>query len=172
MIDGYRNSAASAPDRARVLAAHRGRRARSRRASSRSQIITDPTEGTTVGLLGVVLFIDDKDQIKYMLAPDARYNQTKGFYPTFRFFGYPTPTRRYSVVLGKSTTKDEDYELEYVDRGLWNGRAFVLANFLHEKDSTERFFGIRNDTPEENEANYTDVDTLRRRRRRVDQGHT
>src|SRR4051812_20644409 len=124
------------------------------------EIITDPNEGTTLGLLGVVLFTDEKDEIKYMLAPDARYNQTKGFFPTFRFFGYPTPARRYSVVIGKSTTKDEDYELEWADRGVWDGKAFLLANFLHEKDSTERFFGIGNNTNESDESNYTDVDTL------------
>jgi outer membrane protein assembly factor BamA len=124
------------------------------------EIITDPNEGTTVGFLGVILFLDDKDQIQYMLAPDARYNETKGFFPTLRFFGYPSATRRYSVVLGKSTTRDEDYEVEYTDRGLWDGRGFLLASFLHEKDSTERFFGIGNDTTQNEESNYTDVDTV------------
>src|SRR5215831_3295412 len=86
------------------------------------EIITDPNEGNTFGLLGVVLFLDEKDEIKYMLAPDLRYNETKGTFPTFRFFGYPTPERRYSIVAGKSTTKDEDYELEYTDRTFWDGR--------------------------------------------------
>src|SRR5207253_3502659 len=105
------------------------------------EIITDPNEGNTFGLLGVVLFLDEKDEIKYMLAPDLRYNETKGVFPTFRFFGYPTPERRYSIVAGKSTTKDEDYELEYTDRTFWDGRAFLLASFLREKDSTERYFG-------------------------------
>jgi outer membrane protein assembly factor BamA len=137
------------------------------------EIITDPNEGNTVGLLGVVLFIDEHDEIKYMLAPDLRYNKTKGVFPTFRFFGYPSPQRRYSVVLGKSTTKDEDYELEYTDRSFWDGRAFVLASFLREKDSTERFYGFGNDSRQERrntdrpagpgnrggESNYTDVDT-------------
>jgi outer membrane protein assembly factor BamA len=147
------------------------------------EIITDPNEGNTFGILGVVLFVDDKDEIKYMLAPDVRYNQTKGVFPTFRFFGYPSPERRYSIVAGKSTTKDEDYELEYTDRTFWDGRAFVLASFLHEKDSTERYFGgpcysararalkiCGNDSRENpihfadgsrlgGESNYTDVDT-------------
>src|SRR5882724_10601947 len=90
------------------------------------EIIVDPNEGNTVGLLGVVLFLDEKDEIRYMLAPDLRYNKTTGFFPTFRLFGYPTPERRYSIVLGKSTTKDQDYELEFSDRGLWDKRAFVL----------------------------------------------
>jgi len=134
------------------------------------EIITDPNEGNTIGLLAVVLFLDEKDEIKYMLAPDFRYNQTKGAFPTFRFFGYPSPARRYSVVAGKSTTRDEDYELEYTDRSFWEGRAFVLASFLREKDSTERFFGFGNDSretpfsaprrgPRGGESNYTDVDT-------------
>ena len=134
------------------------------------EIITDPNEGNTVGLLAVVLFLDEKDEIKYMLAPDFQYNQTKGPFPTFRFFGYPSPSRRYSIVAGKSTTKDEDYELEYTDRTFWEGRGFVLASFLREKDSTERFFGFGNESrltpivtprrgPLGGESNYTDVDT-------------
>jgi hypothetical protein len=124
------------------------------------EVITDPNEGTTIGLLGVVLFLDDQQQIQYMFAPDVRYNQTKGVFPTLRFFGYPTLTRRYSVVLGKSTTKDEDYEAEWADRGLWDGRAFLVSSFLHEKDSTERFYGLGNDTGKLQESNYTDVDTV------------
>jgi len=137
------------------------------------EIITDPNEGNTFGLLGVLLFLDDKDQIQYMIAPDVRYNKTTGVFPAFRFFGYPSPERRYSVVVSKSTTKDEDYELEYTDRSFWEGRGFLLASFLHEADSTERFFGFGNDSPAERphpgrragpgnlggESNYTDVDT-------------
>src|SRR3989442_14862121 len=135
------------------------------------EIITDPNEGNTGGLLGVVLFLDEKDEIRYMLAPDVRYNRTKGVFPTFRFFAYPTPRRRYSVLIGKSTTKDEGYELEFSDRGYWEGRAFVLASFVHERDSTDRFFGLGNDTsatptvrpetgPRGGETNYTGRNTV------------
>lgn len=124
------------------------------------EIVTDPNEGNTYGLLGVVLFTDAKDEIRYMLAPDATYNSTKGFFPTLRLFGYPTSTRRYSLVVGKSTTKDEDYEVEFTDRGLWDGRVFVLASALYERDSTERFFGFGNDSKDTSESNYTSVNTV------------
>jgi outer membrane protein assembly factor BamA len=140
------------------------------------EIVTSPTEGPTFGLLGVFLFLDEKDEIRYMIAPDATYNETKGFMATFRLFGYPTPTRRYSVVLGKATTVDSDYELEWSDRGFWDGRAFLLATVFHERDSTERFFGFGNDSPEREcnpgehfdprfrnpcgESNYTNSDTV------------
>src|SRR5438552_8007194 len=110
------------------------------------EIITDPNEGNTVGLLGVLLFLDDKDQIQYMLAPDLRYNKTTGVFPAFRFFGYPSPARRYPVVVAKSTTRDEDYELEDTDRTFAQGRGFLLASFLHEADSTERFFRFGNES--------------------------
>jgi outer membrane protein assembly factor BamA len=124
------------------------------------EIITDPNEGNTFGILTVILFTDEKDEIRYMLAPDARYNPTMGFYPTIRLFGYPTPTRRYSLVVGKSTTKDENYEAEFTDRGLWDGRVFVLTSAFFEKDSTERFFGFGNDSDEDEESNYTSVATV------------
>src|SRR5205823_6703775 len=113
------------------------------------EIITDPNEGNTVGLLGVLLFLDEKDQIQYMLAPDLRYNKTTGIFPAFRFFGYPSPERRYSVVVAKSTTRAEDYELEYTDRSLWEGRGFLLASILHEAGPTARFFRLGNQAPGE-----------------------
>ncbi|HEV7731041.1 MAG TPA: BamA/TamA family outer membrane protein [Candidatus Binatia bacterium] len=122
------------------------------------EIILDPNEGDTYGLMGVWLLLDDKDEIKYMVAPDVRWNETKGVFPNFRLFGYPTDKRRYSILVGKSTTRDENYEFEYADRGLWNERAFLLAKFLYERDSTERFYGFGNDSNESDESNYTGED--------------
>ena len=119
------------------------------------EIILDPNEGNTYGLMGVAMFLNERSEIQYMLAPDIRYNETKGIFPVFRLFGYPTQLRRYSIALGKSTTKDEKYEVEYHDRGLLDGRMFVHALSSFEQDSTERFFGFGSETDESNEANYT-----------------
>lgn len=124
------------------------------------EIITDPNEGNTYGVLGVWLLLDDDDEIRYMIAPDVRYNDTKGLFPTARLFAYPTSYRAFSITLGKSTTKDEDYSLDFLDRGLWNERAFVYAMFEHGRDSTERFYGFGNDSPESGESNYTGQDTI------------
>jgi hypothetical protein len=122
------------------------------------EIILDPNEGDTYGLMGVVLFKNDQDEITYMVAPDIRYNETKGVFPSFRLFGYPTPERRYTIQLGKSTTRDEDYEVEFADRGLLDKKAFFLAKGLYERDSTERFFGFGNNSREGAESNYTGED--------------
>lgn len=124
------------------------------------EIITDPNEGTTVGLLPVVLFTNDQDEIRYMLAPDFSYNKTRGFFPRFRLFGYPTRDVRWSLVAGKSTTKDERYIAGFTDRGLLDGRVFFITQALHEQDSTRRFFGFGNSTTDHRESNYTGNDTV------------
>ena len=123
------------------------------------EFIADPNEGNTYGILPVVLFPDEEGRIRYMLAPDFSYNETKGFFPRFRFFGYPSRNRQYALVAGKSTTRDERYVGEFSDRGLWDGRAWVFAGAMHEQDSTERFFGFGNSSHEDEESNYTNNDT-------------
>jgi len=123
------------------------------------EFIADPNEGNTYGILPVVLFPDEEGRIRYMLAPDFSYNETKGFFPRFRFFGYPSRNRQYALVAGKSTTRDERYVAEFSDRGLWDGRAWVFAGAMHEQDSTERFFGFGNSSHEDEESNYTNNDT-------------
>jgi hypothetical protein len=119
------------------------------------EIILDPNEGNTYGVMGVWMFLNEQSEIAYMVAPDIRYNQTTGVYPAFRLFGYPTPLRRYQVAIAKSTTKDENYEAEYYDRGLLEGRVFLRGYANFEQDSTDRFWGIGNETEESFEANYT-----------------
>ncbi len=119
------------------------------------EIILDPNEGNTYGLMGVALFKNDQDEIQYLVAPDFRYNETKGAFPTFRLFAYPTPDRRYSIQAGKSTTRDEDYEVEYADGVNEKTGFFLAAKFLYERDSTERFYGFGNESPENGESNYT-----------------
>ena len=119
------------------------------------EILTDPNEGNTYGFLPVVLFLDDQKIIKYILAPDLRYNKITGVHPTFRLFGYPSIYQKWSIVLGKSQKLDQDYELRYEDNSFWQGRARLFADAEFEDDSTERFFGFGNGSPEKAESNYT-----------------
>jgi Omp85 superfamily domain len=119
------------------------------------EIILDPNEGNTFGVMGAWLLLNDADEVRYMIAPDVRYNDTKGVYPAFRILAYPTNDRFWNVLIAKSSTIDQDYEFEFEDYGLWDGKAFIETEILYEDDSTERFFGIGNNSDEDRESNYT-----------------
>jgi outer membrane protein assembly factor BamA len=119
------------------------------------EILTDPNEGNTYGALGVVLFLDENKIIKYILAPDVRYNKITGVFPAFRLFGFPTLDKKWSIVLRKSQHIDEDYEFVYDDNAFWQDRLRLSANVEYEQDSTERFFGFGNGSSEKDESNYT-----------------
>jgi outer membrane protein assembly factor BamA len=119
------------------------------------EILTDPNEGNTYGALAVVLFLDDHKIIKYILAPDVRYNKIAGVFPAFRLFGFPTLDKKWSIVLRKSQHIDEDYEFIYQDNAFWQDRLRLSADLEYERDSTERFFGFGNGSSEHDESNYT-----------------
>jgi hypothetical protein len=119
------------------------------------EIIVDPNEGTTVGVLPVVLVTTESKSIRSIIAPDVRYNDTFGVYPTFRFFDYPDPKQKYFVMGGKGTLRGEYAEAEYDGFDLLNGWLEVRANGRHEQDPFERFYGYGNNTPSSNESNYT-----------------
>ena len=119
------------------------------------EILTDPNEGNTYGALAVVLFLDEQKIIKYILAPDVRYNKITGVFPAFRLFGFPSLDRKWSIVARKSQHIDEDYEFIYQDNAFWQDRLRLSANLEYERDSTERFFGFGNGSSEKDESNYT-----------------
>jgi hypothetical protein len=119
------------------------------------EIIVDPNEGTTVGFLPVVLFANEEKSVRSIIAPDVRYNDSFGVYPTVRFFGYPDPKRKYYLIGGKGTERGEQFEADFKGQDLFNGWLDLWANGRHEQDPFERFFGFGNHTPDSNEANFT-----------------
>lgn len=119
------------------------------------EILTDPNEGNTYGALAVVLFLDENKIIKYILAPDVRYNKITGVFPAFRLFGFPTRDKKWSIVVRKSQHIDEDYEFVFEDNAFWQDRMRLSADVEYSRDSTERFFGFGNGSSEKNESNYT-----------------
>jgi outer membrane protein assembly factor BamA len=119
------------------------------------EIIEDPNEGTTVGFLPVILVSNPDQTVNSIIAPDIRYNDIFGIYPTFRYFGYPDPKQSYSLIAGKGTERAEDVEADYSGEDLLDGWLDFQGHARHEQDPFERFFGFGNDTPSSNETNYT-----------------
>jgi len=119
------------------------------------EVIVDPNEGTTVGFLPVVLIASENKAIRSIIAPDVRYNDITGVYPTFRFFDYPTPKQKYLLIAGKGTSRGEYAEATYVGEDLDDGRFDLQASARREQDPFERFFGFGNNTDGSKETNFT-----------------
>jgi hypothetical protein len=119
------------------------------------EIIVDPNEGTTVGFLPVILVATQSKSIRSIIAPDVRYNDTFGVYPTFRLFDYPDLKQKYFIMGGKGTLRGEYAEGDYSGQDLLGGWLDLWGNGRHEQDPFERFFGFGNRTPSSNESNYT-----------------
>jgi len=119
------------------------------------EIATDPNGGTTGGVLAAVLYTDSKNQITDIFAPDIESNTTLGPGGTFRYLSYPSEDTNWYVTAGGQVKiqrrVDIDYQTGRTHKDWWSfeGRLFW------EKDPTERFFGVGNDTRLGNETNYT-----------------
>jgi outer membrane protein assembly factor BamA len=119
------------------------------------EILTDPNEGNTYGILPVILLLDRNGRLEHIIADDVRYNKITGWFPAFRLFGYPSIDQRYYVMLRQSEKIDRDYVGEYEDNGLLDGAMNLFVNITYFRDSRLRFYGFGNETKEAGESNYT-----------------
>lgn len=119
------------------------------------EIIVSPTEGITGGVLGVVLFANPDKSINGIFAPDIRYNEITGVWPTVRYFGYPDPLQKYSIVAGKATKHGDFFDGDYNADKRFGGLIDLRLNLRRDEDPFERFFGFGNETPDGAETNYT-----------------
>jgi hypothetical protein len=119
------------------------------------EIIVSPTEGITGGVLGVLLFANPDKSINGIFAPDIRYNGITGVWPTLRYFGYPDPLQKYSIVAGKATKHGDFFDADYVGEKRLGGLVDLQLNLRRDEDPFERFYGFGNETKDGDETNYT-----------------
>jgi outer membrane protein assembly factor BamA len=106
-------------------------------------------------VLPVVLFKDEADQVRHIVAPSLTYNEFRGVTSTFRYYGYPTPPERFELVAGYSETIERKLDLHYRNLGLFANRFHADIQFLHDRDSTVRFFGLGPESKQIDETNMT-----------------
>lgn len=116
---------------------------------------TDPNSGETYGVLPVLLFRDQADQVRHIVAPSLTYNEIRGVTGTFRYFAYPSAAERVDVVAGYSETIERKLDLHYRNLGLFAERFHADVQFLHDRDATIRFFGLGPGSKKEDETNMT-----------------
>lgn len=119
------------------------------------EITTDPNGGVTIGVLFATLFKNDQNEISSILAPDINYNTDLGPGGTVRYLAYPSEDTQWYAIAGAqeniARTVDLNYATGRTHKKWWSldGRLFF------ERDPTERFFGVGNNSPVGGESNYT-----------------
>ena len=119
------------------------------------EVATDPNGGVTYGVLPVWLFTDNKNEITSILAPDINSNSTLGPGGNFRYLAYPSSDTNWYAEGGAQETISRNVDLDYqTGREHKNWWSFE-GRFFFEKDPTERFYGLGNDSHYGNQTNYT-----------------
>ena len=119
------------------------------------EVATDPNGGVTYGVLPVWLFTDNKNEISSILAPDINANSTLGPGGNFRYLAYPSSDTNWYAVAGAQETiarkVDLDYQTGREHKHWWS----FEGRFYFERDPTERFYGLGNNSHQGNQTNYT-----------------
>ncbi len=119
-------------------------------------IASSPNEGLTGGALVAFLFHNEKDEVSTLLAPQVNYNSNFGVSASLYGAIYPSPDRSWEFNISKSVHVNEDYELTYIDRSLFNGKAEGRSFLYVFTDGSARFFGFGPHSLPENETNFGD----------------
>jgi len=119
------------------------------------EVTTNPNGGVTYGILLAFLFKDQDGHITDIFAPDITENSELGPGGGLRYFAYPSEDTQWSVEGAAQENiarrVDLNYETGRTHAQWWSAE----GQFFFEKDPTERFYGIGNNSSEGNETNYT-----------------
>ena len=119
------------------------------------EVGTDPNGGTTAGLLLVFLFVDEHKQIYRIVNGDLTHNSTLGVGGSLQVLSYPSDDTFWSATAGMTEHIDRTVDLFY-STGLTRDRWWSFeGRLLFDRDPTERFFGLGNDSRSGDETNYT-----------------
>ncbi len=119
------------------------------------EVATNPNGGVTYGVLLAFLFKNQKNDIENIFAPDITNNTDLGAGGTVRYLSYPSEDTQWYAIAGAQENIARLVDLSFSTgrtREHWwsfDGRLFF------ERDPTERFFGIGNNSRLGKETNYT-----------------
>jgi hypothetical protein len=118
-------------------------------------VVTDPNAGTTFGLMPVFLFNDSNHHIRDILAPDVNDSTILGTGATFRYLSYPSADTQWYAIAAISQTIARRVDLRYSTGRSRQEWWSLEGRFFFERDPTERFFGLGNDSRQGTETNYS-----------------
>jgi outer membrane protein assembly factor BamA len=102
------------------------------------------------------MFKDAEGRVRTILAPSVTWNEIRGVTGTFRYYLYASAFERFEAIASYSEKIDRELKLQYKNLDVFGGRFHTDIQFLHERVSSVRFFGIGPSSKKENETNMTE----------------
>jgi hypothetical protein len=116
---------------------------------------TVPTEGSTYGLMPVLLRVNAAGVVQMIGAPSVSWNSAAGVTGTLRFYYYPRVTRSLSVIAAASTRVNRTLWVTYLDLPIEPGRYTLEVDALVRRNIFYRFFGLGPDSLQSDQSSYT-----------------
>ncbi|HEX4211619.1 MAG TPA: BamA/TamA family outer membrane protein, partial [Candidatus Binataceae bacterium] len=119
------------------------------------EVTTNPNGGVTYGVLLAFLFKDRDGHITDIFAPDINENSDLGPGGALRYFAYPSEDTQWYAQAGAQENIARNVDLNYQTGRTHANWWSAEGEFFYEKDPTERFYGLGNDSNKANQTNYT-----------------
>lgn len=116
---------------------------------------SDPNSGVTVGVLPVFLFVDEKENIRHILAPSLTHNRTFSVNGTMRYYWYPKKTAQLFTLASYAVETNRRFAFRFEDPALFTDWIYFKFDYNLLRDGSFRFYGLGADSPFEKRANYT-----------------
>jgi hypothetical protein len=122
-------------------------------------IDTDPYSGLTLGVIPTWLTTNEHDELVRIFAPDVIHSQYFGWGTDLSVYGFPSEDRQWRVLGGVKQRVERDLEAHYLDGQTRAGPLSWSFDAIYDRTGTARFFGIGNETPDNNESTFVDDQT-------------
>ena len=94
-------------------------------------------------------------RVRTIVAPSVTWNEIRGVTGTFRYFLYASAFERLELIASYSEKIDRELKVQYKNLDVFGGRFHTDLQFLHERVSSIRFFGIGPSSKQADESNMT-----------------
>jgi outer membrane protein assembly factor BamA len=98
---------------------------------------------------------DAEGRVRSIIAPSVTWNEIRGVTGTFRYFLYASALERLELIGSYSEKIDREARIQYKNLDVFGGRFHTDVQFLHERVSSVRFFGIGPSSLKVDETNMT-----------------
>lgn len=116
---------------------------------------TTRNDGNDAGLIIPILVTDPDGELRYLHAPMLIRNSIVGVRGTYNLFKYDTGGRQTRFLASFTERIERKLLFNYLDPALGDGRYALTVGATFFKNATARFWGISQQTVEEDETNYT-----------------